>query len=348
MAYQDKKTKTWVGDSRVTGYPRRKKRGFKTKREAKKWEMDLREKLLNPGPEQIQLKISKACLLYLEHCKRRGFNLNTYRYKANIYKKMIQFFAQDINIESIDSIAIEEFLDHVFDVKSGKTANRYKREIKCLFNYLKKRHYIDIDPTTPIEDYQEKVFKKYVPPPEDIKTVLKVANQFESDIIRTVFHTAARSGEIRNIKYDDVDFKNNSLRLWTRKRKNGVSESDSIDMSKSVKQIFKRKIKKCSVDYPWIFQNSKGQKLSKTSIDRIMPKLCKNAKVKYFGFHSIRHYIAVQLALNNWPLIKIQRFLRHKRATTTDIYLRSLIQIKTDGASIIDDIERSLNIDQLK
>jgi len=343
MAYQDQKTKKWVGDLRLSGFPRRKKRGFNTKREAKKWEMALREKRLNPEPELTQLKTSKACLRYLEHCKRRGFNLNTYRYKANIYKKMIQYWEQDPGVDLVDSIIIENFLDHIFDSHSGKTANRYKREIKSLFNYLKKRHYIVIDPTSPIDDYKEESFRKYVPPSEDIHAVLKIANEFELDIIRTVFHTAARSGEIRNIKIDDVDFKNNSLRLWTRKRKNSLLEADSIDMSKSLKMILINKLKLRSTEYPWIFQNTKGQQLSKQNIDKIMPRICKLAKVKPFGLHSIRHYIAVQLALKNWPLIKIQKFLRHKRATTTDIYLRSLIQIKTDGASIIDEIEQSLN-----
>ena len=73
-----------------------------------------------------------------------------------------------------------------------------------------------------------------------------------------------------------------------------------------------------------------------------MPRLCRKSKVPPFGLHAIRHHIAVQLAHKNWPLIKIQKFLRHKRATTTDIYLRSIINMKTDGASILDDIEQSM------
>jgi len=38
-------------------------------------------------------------------------------------------------------------------------------------------------------------------------------------------------------------------------------------------------------------------------------------------------------------VIKIQRFQRHKRATTTDMYLRSLVNFKSDGAFILDEIE---------
>ena len=34
---------------------------------------------------------------------------------------------------------------------------------------------------------KEEVFKKYVPPAEDIQAILNVASQFESDIIRIIF-----------------------------------------------------------------------------------------------------------------------------------------------------------------
>ena len=83
-------------------------------------------------------------------------------------------------------------------------------------------------------------------------------------------------------------------------------------------------------------QSPRCTQLSKYTIANSMPELCKKANINPFGLHAIRHYIAIQFARRNWSLIKIQKFLRHKRATTTDIYLRSLINIKSSGASILD------------
>jgi site-specific recombinase XerD len=114
-------------------------------------------------------------------------------------------------------------------------------------------------------------------------------------------------------------------------------------MSKSLRKILIRKLKACNEEQPWLFSNQEGSQLSKNTIDKIMPRLCKKADVKLFGLHAIRHHVALQLALRNWPLIKIQKFLRHKRATTTDIYLRSLVIIKSEGASIIDEIEQEMH-----
>ncbi|MCK5543546.1 MAG: hypothetical protein KAI40_12725 [Desulfobacterales bacterium] len=69
-----------------------------------------------------------------------------------------------------------------------------------------------------------------------------------------------------------------------------------------------------------------------------MPRLCKKRTVKSFGLHTIRHLVAAQLAIR-WFLIHFQKFLRHKQATTTDLYLRSISNIEKIDASILDGLE---------
>jgi integrase len=110
-------------------------------------------------------------------------------------------------------------------------------------------------------------------------------------------------------------------------------------MSKALRNILLRRVRPCNEEQLWLFPNEQGSQLSKNTIDKIMPRLCKKAKVKPFGLHSIRHHVAAQLAMK-WPLIHVQKFLRHKRATTTDIYLRSITNIKKVDASILDEIEQ--------
>ena len=61
-----------------------------------------RERILNPEPERIRLRISEACLRYLEHCQRRGFKLNTVSLQSRYYKKMIHYWQEDFNIEAVN------------------------------------------------------------------------------------------------------------------------------------------------------------------------------------------------------------------------------------------------------
>jgi integrase len=55
-----------------------------------------------------------------------------------------------------------------------------------------------------------------------------------------------------------------------------------------------------------------------------MSNLCERAKVKPFGFHSIRHLTASTLYKLGCVVADIQSILRHQSATITAKYIKSL------------------------
>ena len=69
----------------------------------------------------------------------------------------------------------------------------------------------------------------------------------------------------------------------------------------------------------------------------MMDKLCKKAGVKKFGFHAIRHHVAMILEDSGKATMReIQKMLPHKRSTTTDNYLKGLFPAMKQVASILD------------
>lgn len=360
MAFYCKKTKSWAGDSRVVGAKRKTKTGFKTKAAARKWERKRKEDIKNPPPPlPEELNISEACLEYISYSQKRH-QLNTYRQKQYILTSLVKFINDDDRITDIDSTFfiselstnhITKYLDSVYEdacieeedgriIPGGKKANRDLREIKTWFNWLSKHHDVRKNPVKAIEKYREPQFKKYVPPQEHIKAIIKKANPFEKDIIQVAYHSLARAGEIRRMKVSDCDFSKRTLTLWTRKRRGGGLESDDIEMNDTLYQLLKRRCNgKKIADF--VFPDpEQGDKLRKKIIDTIMPALCHKAEVSpTFTLHSIRHHVAALLA-TKLPLIEIQKLLRHKRASTTDTYLRSLVTIKTKGIYILDDLDQ--------
>ena len=53
-----------------------------------------------------------------------------------------------------------------------------------------------------------------------------------------------------------------------------------------------------------------------------MKKLCEDAKVEPFGYHDIRHTVAKYLNdLQKVGLKRVQQVLRHRKQTTTEIYV---------------------------
>jgi integrase len=67
----------------------------------------------------------------------------------------------------------------------------------------------------------------------------------------------------------------------------------------------------------------------------LLKRLCKRIGVKEFGFHALRHKVAsILMDSGKANLSAIQHFLRHKKATTTELYLKSL----SPGGQVMEDI----------
>lgn len=70
----------------------------------------------------------------------------------------------------------------------------------------------------------------------------------------------------------------------------------------------------------------------------MMEQLCEKAGVKKFGFHAIRHHVAMILEDSGKATLReIQKMLRHQRPTTTDKYLEGLSPAMEKVADILDE-----------
>jgi integrase len=197
-----------------------------------------------------------------------------------------------------------------------------------------------------IDPKGEDSYKKYVPPEEDINAVLLAANQEEMDLLLTLYGTGAQISEVCRLTWEDVNLSNESITLWTRKRKGDGMQSDTLTMTGKLQKVMERRWKNRNKQSQFVFSKSEGSRYSKDShfIKHMMPRLCKRARVKPFGYHAIRHKVAsILMDSGKATLSNIQHFLRHKRPTTTENYLKSLNPGSQEMAGILDsyDLEQA-------
>jgi len=151
-------------------------------------------------------------------------------------------------------------------------------------------------------------------------------------MILTFLHIAARKGEVFRLTWQDVDFENARIRLWTQKRRGGNMEYDWLPLTKelfSALSWWRAQTPFPDQDYVFVslddtlFCDVYLGKPFKVRV-QFMRHLCDKAGVKRFGFHAIRHLSASILYKQGCDVATIQRILRHRSPNTTAIYLRTL------------------------
>lgn len=188
------------------------------------------------------------------------------------------------------------------------------------------------NPSYRIERLPEDPFIPYVPPVQDVLKVKLVAVREERDFIETLYHTMARKSEVVRLTWEDVNFEQRWIRLFTRRRRGGELQPDYIPMNNTLHSILHRQWEHRDKETPHFFC------LSADELRHMMEGLCKKAGVKPFGFHAIRHHVASAMNDSGKASMKqIQVLLRHKRQSTTETYLHTIGQGIRDAVMILDE-----------
>lgn len=110
-------------------------------------------------------------------------------------------------------------------LQSGCNIERQVKKFKAAWNW--RIDFLDMPAANPFTRQPKAKTKKaaphYMPPMQDIVSVLKLAtNQEHNLILYKTLLTAARKVELLRLTWDAIDFTNNRIGLRTRKRKDGV------------------------------------------------------------------------------------------------------------------------------
>lgn len=301
------------------------------------WEAKTKKEMEKEGSMTpiISLTVLDWANKYLGSVEKRMVK-KTFLAKRLAFSNLIKSVGPGMHANDLDSETALMHLEKQMIERSSNAANRDRKELSVAWNwgkkFLKGFSTEDINPFHNVDKFPEERRARYVPSEDDFWKVYDIASGQDRAMLLTFFYLAARRGEIFRMRWDDVDFKNNKIRLWTRKRKNGNLEFDWLPMREELKECLidwweNRPIK----DVDNVFVCLGGMKCQQnyfgkpfTERRRFMKSICKQAKVRHFGFHAIRHIMATKLYHSGRNLSQLQRFLRHTSPKTTEIYLKSL------------------------
>ena len=230
----------------------------------------------------------------------------------DIWKKGIG----DVPLKELTQQELERFLNKRMERKkhSPSTRNRHLAHLSSMFNKGKEWGLATENPASRINPLREVGARMRFLVEGEITRLLKAASKKLRSLLITALHTGMRKGEIVNLKWPDVDFKNKIITVQESKsgKKRMIPMDETLyEALRVLPSRFKRGYifpSPVKPDKPWYdFRKRFESAKQKAGIDD-------------FRFHDLRHTFASHLAMNGVDIKTVQELLGHASLTMTMKY----------------------------
>lgn len=138
-------------------------------------------------------------------------------------------------------------------------------------------------------------------------------------IVKLVFSTALRIGEMSRIKIEDLKLEDNN-KIMVRSKGNKGHIGRSTNCNNEVAELIK-KLVLYNPNREYLFTNRNGEKLTEQGIRNVWYDCCDIAGVSRVHFHNVRHTIGTKMGENpNITLQEIKDTLGHSSSKTSEKY----------------------------
>ena len=270
---------------------------------------------------------------YLAHLKlEKNLSTNTvssYKIDLNTFVEFIK--NKNINDPSrITTENISSFFKILKDIGLSATSSaRYFSSLKGFFLYLLRNNYIL---SNPIEKISAPKISQKLPAVLTVNEVEKilclpdVENKLtlrDKAILELFYACGTRVSELINLKIGDLFLKEEIIRVFGKGSKERLIPIGSSAINWINKYLMKSRpllMKKLKSEN-YLFLNSRGSKLSRMGIWKIIDRYVKEAGiVKKVHPHTFRHSFATHLLEGGADLRAVQEMLGHSDISTTQIY----------------------------
>lgn len=207
---------------------------------------------------------------------------------------------------------------------SQKSVNTYIECCKSIYNELIEFNHMQYNPFEKVKKVKVQEHKLKTIDTEDLNKLLNnLDKRYYTELrsyalILILLDTMARISEVLNIKYEDIDFNNNSIYLSNTKNK----KFRFVNFSNKTKRVLKEYIDAndgFSCDY--VFTTVDDTQLNSEAFRKQLRHYIKKFNLKNsFSCHAFRHTGATEFIKNGGDVRVLQIILGHARITTTEIY----------------------------
>ena len=277
--------------------------------------------------------IKKNFFEFLEYDK--GYSRKTIEsYNRDIKKFEVYIEEFSINFKQLSKENIFDFHLDLSKSIGPRSFSRMLSSLRTFYKYLFSEKIINDVVLNSIQTYPSPKFKKSVPSFLSEKKIYEVIdkidlskkNEFikmrDKAIIMLFFTSGLRLEEMTNLIFRDIDFANNSIKIFGKGGKERFSKFDNFTKDLIIRYL--KKIKK----YPLLksnihnnlFVDKDNKSLTRDNIQYIVMNNLKGLSLSSFGPHTLRHSFATHLLNKGVGISAIQSLLGHSKLSSTQIY----------------------------
>lgn len=245
-------------------------------------------------------------------------------------------FLYKAGVKKLDDITASDICDFATSLKdyAGSTRNAWLAKIKNFFNFSYQNGFAT-------HNLSAFVLKpRYMPSPklpstysrEEIERLLAAVDRAnpmgkrDYAILKLAACLGMRSGDIVNLKYENIDWGKNTIRI--EQQKSGQPHTLPLlnDVGESIVDYLKNGRPQSNLKHIFLKHCAPYTELTAAALHPIMKKYRLRAKLpgdvpRKSGLHALRHSLASALLEDGTPLPMISEVLGHQKTETTRIYM---------------------------
>ena len=232
------------------------------------------------------------------------------------------------NLLNINKEDVSNYLKYLYDLKLSKSSiSRKLSSLRSFYNYLLKKEIINKNYFSMIKNpkknsslpkfvKEEEIDKMFTIP--DTRTWIGIRNLL---IIRMLYATGLRVSELVNIKINDINIADHTIRVLGKGSKERIVVF-GYHTEAALNDYLNRGRRQ--VDFhgsPYLFLNKDGNRLSTRYIRKIIDDIIFKASIEHHvSPHMLRHTFATGMLNNGADLVSVKDLLGHESLNTTSIY----------------------------
>ncbi len=324
----------WL-DYRVNGRRERKKIGPQKKLAEdimRKIRVEITEGKYLDRKKQEKMTFKAFAEIYIESYakKKRSWETTDVHY----LKRLMPYFG-DKYLSEITPLMVERYQIERRKQKSYKgtlmsvaLVNRELACLKCMFSLAVKEDYVSGNPVKKVKLEKENNMRVRFLEKDELEKLYDCSDEKFRPALMLAVNTGMRYSEMQYLKWENVDFQRGMITL--RDTKNG--ETRQVPMNRTVHDILS--VLPHNNAEAYVFCKKDGNPYNFRSP---FLRARKNAGIKNFRFHDLRHTAASYLVMKGVDLNTVREILGHKTLEMTLRYSHLSPEHKTRAVNVLDE-----------